>query len=197
QINTPELERDSRVHAAHEETRSTHPSPGPGAAGVVVPRRPPRGDGVQRLLVPAEEEAVPLGVVPHLVPAPPAPLQQLPRLHGAAVAQSHPLHPRRLHPPRPLPRPLVPLLPLPALARHDAPDLLPQHRPLHPRPLRRRAAPLRRRRALQAVEQRCVVVERLVEPLVERRPVVVRLLLRHHHDLGRQRLHRRQEGPDL
>ncbi|BAH95072.1 Os11g0141450 [Oryza sativa Japonica Group] len=156
-------------------------------------RRAPRRDGVERPLVPAEEEAMAAGVVPHLVrPRPPAALQQLPRLHGAAVAQPHPLHAGRLHPRRPLPRPLVPLHPLRPLARHHAADLLPEQHPLHARALRRR-----RRAPLQAVEQRRVVVERLVEPLLERAAVVVRLLLRHHHDLRGQRPHRRQEAPQL
>ncbi|KAK8450188.1 hypothetical protein SEVIR_7G327001v4 [Setaria viridis] len=168
-------------------------------AGAVAARGgPPGGDGVERLPVPAEEEGVPAGVVDYLVrPAPPEALQQLPRLHHAAVAHPHPLHPGGLHPPPPLRQPLVPLLPLRPLPRHHAPDLLPQHQTLHPRPLRRVLPVVRRRRPLQAVEQRRVVVERLLEPLQERRSVVVRLRLRHHHNLRAQRPHRLQEPPQL
>uniref|UniRef100_A0A0D9XNY3 Uncharacterized protein n=1 Tax=Leersia perrieri TaxID=77586 RepID=A0A0D9XNY3_9ORYZ len=98
----------------------------------------------------------------------------------------HPLQPGRLHPRRPLPRPLVPLPPLRPLPRHHAADLLPEQNTLDARALRRR----QRWASLQAVEQRRVVVERLVESLTERDAVVARLLFRHHHDLWGKRPHR-------
>src|SRR4051812_22860897 len=102
----------------------------------MVPRRrrwPPRGDGVERLVVPAEEEAVALRVVPHLLspPAHPPPPQQLPRPQGLGLPQPHPLPPRRFHPNRPRRCPLVPLLSPPARARHNAPHFLPKQPPLH------------------------------------------------------------------
>ena len=62
---------------------------------------------------------------------------KLPRLHGATVAQPHPLQPGCLHPRWPLSRPLVPLHPLRPLACHHAADLHPEQHALR----RRRRAP--------------------------------------------------------